>query len=325
MRLSLRYRLLLPLALLLAGDAAATAWAANIAARNAERQLAEQQWAIAHTLTEPRSTFPLTKPILEQMKGFSGAEFLFVPAGAVRAESSPRFQTQLSRPTSAVSSRQSWRRTCTSARRSRSAGANTAACGDAARAVPGSPGATSTSSTPSRSARPRFATPCGRLLVLGGLGGLLAVALAVAFGSRLVRRVRDLDARTRLIAAGDFRPMPVPESGRRTPRPVRSGQRHGAPPRRVPGGTPALRTAARARPVLRRARPPAPQRRDRREARRRAVPAGEPRRPTRNRFGWRCGNSPGSSRTCGSSSTSASRRPSAKQAVRPRGSCSIRR
>jgi len=48
------------------------------------------------------------------------------------------------------------------------------------------------------------------LIILGGLGGLLAVALAFAFGSRLVRRVRDLDARTRLIAAGDFRPMLVP-------------------------------------------------------------------------------------------------------------------
>ena len=48
------------------------------------------------------------------------------------------------------------------------------------------------------------------LVVLGGAGGLVAVVLAFAFGSRLVRRVRDLDARTRLIAAGDFRPMPVP-------------------------------------------------------------------------------------------------------------------
>src|SRR5262245_63415773 len=79
MRLSLRYRLLLPLALLLIGDAAATAWAAQIAARSAERRLAAQQWAVARTLTEPRSTFRLTERVLEQMKGFSGAEFLFVP------------------------------------------------------------------------------------------------------------------------------------------------------------------------------------------------------------------------------------------------------
>ena len=40
------------------------------------------------------------------------------------------------------------------------------------------------------------------------MGGLVAIALAV-IRSRLVRRIRDLDARTRLIAAGDFRPMPV--------------------------------------------------------------------------------------------------------------------
>src|SRR5437764_13546446 len=57
MRLSIRYRLLLPLALLLLGDAAATAWAAANAARRAEERLAAQQWAVARTLTEPRSTF----------------------------------------------------------------------------------------------------------------------------------------------------------------------------------------------------------------------------------------------------------------------------
>src|SRR5439155_10479078 len=82
MRLSLRYRLLLPLALLLLGDAAATAWAAQIAARSAERRLASQQWAVARTLTEPRSTFRLTERVLQQMKGLSGAEFLLVrPSG----------------------------------------------------------------------------------------------------------------------------------------------------------------------------------------------------------------------------------------------------
>src|SRR5207302_7810572 len=41
-------------------------------------------------------------------------------------------------------------------------------------------------------------------------GGLIALGLAVAFGSRLVRRVRELEVRTRLIADGDFRPMPLP-------------------------------------------------------------------------------------------------------------------
>src|SRR5438874_2151390 len=81
MRLSLRYRLLLPLSLLLVGDLAATAWAAVAAARSADRRLAEQQWRIARTLTETASKYPLTEFVLEQVKGFSGAEFLLLQPG----------------------------------------------------------------------------------------------------------------------------------------------------------------------------------------------------------------------------------------------------
>ena len=79
MRLSLRYRLLLPLGLLLVGDLAATAWAAMAAARGADRRLAGQLWGAARTLTEP-PTFRLTPPVLAQMKRLSGADFLLVPA-----------------------------------------------------------------------------------------------------------------------------------------------------------------------------------------------------------------------------------------------------
>jgi signal transduction histidine kinase len=211
MRLSLRYRLLLPLALLLIGDAAATAWAAQIAARNAERRLAEQQWAIAHTLTEPRSTYPLTKPILEQMKGFSGAEFMFVPAGGSRTPEStfpePQEPPDVRRfvppilakdlhlgPPVTVGGREYRCMRLTLGEQ------NPTRRGELYIFYP-----ESLRQTAVRDAvRP--------LMILGGLGGLVAVALAFVFGSRLVRRVRDLDARTRLIAAGDFRPMPVPRS-----------------------------------------------------------------------------------------------------------------
>ncbi|HEY1188814.1 MAG TPA: HAMP domain-containing sensor histidine kinase, partial [Gemmata sp.] len=48
-----------------------------------------------------------------------------------------------------------------------------------------------------------------RPLVILGSAGVVAVVLAFAFGSRLVRRVRALDARTRRIASGDFRPAPL--------------------------------------------------------------------------------------------------------------------
>src|SRR5207249_3428889 len=47
-------------------------------------------------------------------------------------------------------------------------------------------------------------------LVLGTLGILGAVAAAVALAHRFTRRIRELDRRTRLIAAGDFSPMPLP-------------------------------------------------------------------------------------------------------------------
>jgi signal transduction histidine kinase len=47
-------------------------------------------------------------------------------------------------------------------------------------------------------------------LLLGGFVGLASVALAVGVGQRLSRRVQELERRTRLIAAGDFSPMPLP-------------------------------------------------------------------------------------------------------------------
>src|SRR5437868_3607588 len=89
MRLSLRYRLLVPLLLLLVGDAVATAWAATAAANGAERRLAAQQWAVARTLAEPRSTFRLTQRVLEQMKGLSGAEFLLARDGTTLESTFP--------------------------------------------------------------------------------------------------------------------------------------------------------------------------------------------------------------------------------------------
>jgi signal transduction histidine kinase len=211
MRLSLRYRLLLPLLLLLVGDALATAWAAGAAARHAERRLAEQQWAIAHTLTEPRSTFPLTRPILEQMKGLSGAEFLFVPAGGTRAPEST-FPEPPNPPDV---------RPFVPAMKADDLqlGAPVTVGGQEYRCMR----VTLREQTPDRrgdlyilypeSLRQTAVRDAVRpLLLLGGGGGLIAVALAVAFGSRLVGRIRDLDARTRLIAAGDFRPMPVPKA-----------------------------------------------------------------------------------------------------------------
>jgi signal transduction histidine kinase len=208
MRLSLRYRLLLPLALLLAGDAAATAWAASAAARGAERRLAAQQWGIARTLTEP-PYFQLTEPVLKKMQRLSGAEFLRVGPGASRESTFPDPDTpapadvptadpaeegedhQLGPPVTVAGQQYRCLRLPLKAPHPNMGGNLYIFYPESLR----------------RTAVWDAARP---LLLLGGLGGVIAVALAVAVGSRLVRRVRDLDARTRLIAAGDFRPVPVP-------------------------------------------------------------------------------------------------------------------
>jgi signal transduction histidine kinase len=211
MRLSLRYRLLLPLTLLLIVEAAATAWAAWSAARNAERQLAAQQWAVARTLTEPRSTFPLTERVLQQMKGFSGAEFLFAPTTGPSASTFP--DPQPAPPTDVPTAIQPL------VDEDPTLGPPLEIAGATYRCLrlplrPPHPQAGSDLYIlyPESLRRTAVRDAVRPLLVLGGLGGLVAVALAIAFASRLVHRIRDLEARTRLIAAGDFRTMPVPTS-----------------------------------------------------------------------------------------------------------------
>src|SRR5262249_12705319 len=46
--------------------------------------------------------------------------------------------------------------------------------------------------------------------VLGAFAGVASVVLTFAVGRHLSRRIRELGRRTRLIAAGDFSPMPLP-------------------------------------------------------------------------------------------------------------------
>lgn len=208
MRVSLRYRLLLPLLLLLLGDAAATAWAALTAARRAERRLAEQQWAVARTLTEPRGTFRLTARVLEQMKGLSGAHFLLAhptePAQSTFAEPPPPpADVPVAEHPDADAEH-------TLGPPVRVGGAEYRCLRLPLRAPHPNAGGSLYIFYPEALRRTAVADAVRPLLVLGGAGALLAVLVALAFGARLVGRVRDLDARTRLIAAGDFRPMPVP-------------------------------------------------------------------------------------------------------------------
>ncbi|MCS7270671.1 MAG: HAMP domain-containing histidine kinase [Gemmataceae bacterium] len=206
MRLSLRYRLLWPLVLLVFGEAGATAWTAWSAARHAEEQLAAQQAAVARTLAEPRSTFPLTARVLEQMKGLSGAEFILrLPGGGVEStltvnpetlrllEEGPYSDDDLFLGPVQVLEEQQYR---------------------CRRIVLKPPhpqaGAELFILYPETLRRQAIAEAIRPLLWLGSVSGLCAFALMWTLSAQLLRRLRQLHARTRLIAAGDLRPQPLP-------------------------------------------------------------------------------------------------------------------
>lgn len=200
MRLSLRYRLLVPLAVLVAGDIAATVWAASAAARHAEDRIAGQLRAIAATVNTP-PTFPLTGPVLRQMKGLSGVEFVFVPRGdelistfggkvePLPAEAPPP-DTGVLGPTVPIAGEPYRVSRLAFPLDHRNAGGVLFLC------YPESLRATAVRDA---------VRPAVWLGAAVGLAGLLLFAL----GSRLVSRVRHLEHRTRLIASGDFAPLPL--------------------------------------------------------------------------------------------------------------------
>lgn len=205
MRVSLRYRLLVPLGVLLAGDAFATAWAASNAARDAEQQIAGQLRAVARTLTEPR-TFPLTNRVLEQMRGLSGAEFLLVRAnGTTETTFSDREIT----PPSGVESADLTSDSLELGPPVRVAGSEYRALRLALRNHPNE-GGTLYIFYPESQRQTAVADAVRPLLLLGGAGGLVAGLLMTVVANRLVARIREVDRQTRVISAGDFRPMPLP-------------------------------------------------------------------------------------------------------------------
>ncbi|HEY2785227.1 MAG TPA: HAMP domain-containing sensor histidine kinase [Fimbriiglobus sp.] len=197
MRLGLRTRLLVPPIVLLLGIAGATAWAAAAAARHAEARIANQLARIVHTLTEP-PTFPLTSRVLEQMKGFSGAEFVFdnrakrriqtldgvvvLPAGLAVSESLG--------PAVVVGGTEYRGRMLVLTN-------------------PPNEGGFLYILYPESLRREAVEDAARPPLVLGAVGGLLSVGLSTLSAGRLVSRIRGLNARTQIIAAGDFTSAPV--------------------------------------------------------------------------------------------------------------------
>lgn len=190
---SLRFRLLFPILLLLIADAVVTGWAAWDAAGRAEQQIDDQLRAVVRQLTEP-PTYPLTPPVMQKMKELSGAEFVLTRRNG-EAESTfdppvPGFQPAVEVTIRGRPHRVTW---LTLPDGHPNAGAVLSVC------YPESLRQTAVWSV----VRPP--------LVLGGAVAVTA-ALIAALGSRVVNRIRQVQRHTRAIAGGVYEPAAVPRA-----------------------------------------------------------------------------------------------------------------
>jgi signal transduction histidine kinase len=207
MRWPIRYQLLLPPLTLLLGVAGISTWTALASADRARRQIETQVRSVAHTLSD--SPFPLSESVLHRMKLLSGADFLLLtPAGGPTA-TLPTTGVELPPAENVV---EHWE---TLGLGPRVVAQGRAYLGSGVRLPPrpgaGLPdGATLYILYPEDLWRSALWEAVRPSLVLGGFAGLASLVLAVAAGGHFSRRIRELERRTRLIAAGDFSPMPLP-------------------------------------------------------------------------------------------------------------------
>jgi signal transduction histidine kinase len=202
MRWSIRYQLLVPLGLLLLALVGASAWTAWDSARHARLRIAHQIDGVVQTLST-ETTYPLTQPVLEDIKGLSGAECLLVePDGR-------RVATFVEQPEGLP--------TATTERGEASLGSRTLIAGRAylcrgviLRVPHKNAGATLYVLYPESQLEEAVWQAIRPSLIVGLFGGFVAVGLMLEASWRLVRRIRDLERRTSLIAGGDFSPMPMP-------------------------------------------------------------------------------------------------------------------
>ena len=202
MRLGIRYRLLIPLALLLTGVIAASLWSARVAASRAEERVAGQVQNVSQTLST--GTFPLTPSVLDQMKSLSGAEFLLIAPAAGRFSTFPAGQLILpddeafkSGGATGIGPRVEIAGAAYHCRRVRLRDPHPEAGGAVYIFYP-------------ESLLNEAIADAQRPSLFGLAFGLGAVLLTFGIGQRLVSRIRALEKRTRQIAAGDFSPMRLP-------------------------------------------------------------------------------------------------------------------
>ncbi len=206
MRLSIRYQLLLPLLALMLGVVGMSTWTAWSSAQRARGQIEQQMEAIAATVN--KVPLPLNPQTLPLMKGLCGADLLLCDEARQPLEDDGRPMTtlpampgELPAPAEGASGE---------------LGAPIQVAGTAyfARGIPlhhaARPGMFLYVFYPEALWRDALLQAVRPALFVGVLGALAAAVLTFAVTQRVTRRVEQLERRTRLIAAGDFSPMPLP-------------------------------------------------------------------------------------------------------------------
>src|SRR5439155_884108 len=208
MRWSIRFQLLVPLLTLLVGVVGMSVWTALASADGARRQIEKQMHDIARTVAAIKIlpnqyTLPL-------MKGLSGAELLPCDThGEPLHDDDGRPLTTLPElPDKLPGITPRWE-SLTELPRVRVAGNAYFALG-----VPIGSGDEARGTLyvfyPESLWRDAVWEAVRPSLYVGIIGGLASLVLAVAVAQRLSRRFRELERRTRVIAAGDFSPLPLP-------------------------------------------------------------------------------------------------------------------
>ena len=204
MRWRIRYQLLLPLLTLLLGVVGVSVWTAAASADRARRQIETRLRDLGRTLGEER-TYPLTYAVLSQVHELSGADFLLVSPEGERLST---LGDEAVPPPPGETVSDDWRtlRLGPPIRVNR----RTYLCSGLRMQREPNRGDILYIFYPESLWRDALWEAVWPSLVLGGSVGLASLGLTVGLGQRLSRRLQDLERRTRLIAAGDFSPMPLP-------------------------------------------------------------------------------------------------------------------
>ena len=203
MRWRLRNQVLVPCLLLLLGVVSLSVWMALSAANHAREQIETRVRNVARLLAV-ESTYPLSRSVLFKMKRLSGADFLHVPlegAPSTTLETLPPdpptdevhtdWQKLELGPTFVVDQREYL---CSGIRLVR----------------PPRTRAILYILYPKSLLQDAIWDAMRPVLIVGSTVGLASLLLTISLGQRLSRRIQELERRTRLIAAGDFSPMPLP-------------------------------------------------------------------------------------------------------------------